>query len=174
VQLSNWVGTDVPIPPETLNTLGTGEFLQRQYINDRTEQPDVNLYLAYLANGRALFNHLPQDCLAGSGWTTVESGPTTLRLPGEADFPANRYLIERGTDRQVVLFWYWAHGRRVASEDWTNLYLVFDALRLKRSDYALIRMNTALQVGEKPEQAERRLLAFAGVVNPLLDNYIPR
>jgi hypothetical protein len=47
VQMSNWVGTDVPIPSETLKTLGAGEFLQREYINDQTEQPDVTLYLAY-------------------------------------------------------------------------------------------------------------------------------
>jgi hypothetical protein len=54
--------------------------------------------------------------------------------------------------------------------DW---YLVFDSLRLNRTDNALIRMNTELRPGEKPEDAERRLLAFAELVNPLLKNYIP-
>jgi len=49
-----------------------------------------------------------------------------------------------------------------------------DSLRLNRRDNALVRINTELRPGEKPDEAERRLLAFAGLVNPLLKNYIPR
>ena len=174
VELSSWVGTDIAIPDETLKSLGPGEYVQRIYKDGMTMEPYVTLYLAYLPNQHALFRHLPQDCLAGSGWLTVESGTTTLALPGDAPFPANRYLITRGSDRQLVLFWYSAHGRRIASENWVDFHLLFDALRWNRSDNALIRMNTELQAGEKPDQAERRLLAFAGLVNPLLKNYIPR
>ena len=96
-----------------------------------------------------------------------------LAFPGDAPFPANRYVIARGDDRQLVMFWYSVRGRRVATQDWMNVYLAFDSLRLSRSDNALIRMNTELQPGEKPEDAERRLLSFAGLVNPLLKNYIP-
>lgn len=171
--LQNWAGADVPIPEEILKTLRPGEFLQRTYRNQSGGGAYVDLYVAYLQNQHALFRHLPQDCLEGSGWTAVESDTTTLALPGEAPFPANRYLIAKGDDRQVVLFWYSARGRRVAREDWMNAYLVFDSLLFNRSDNALIRMNTELQPGEKPEEAERRLLSFAGLVSPLLKNYIP-
>ena len=55
-----------------------------------------------------------------------------------------------------------------------DFYLVLDSLRLNRSDNALVRTNTELQPGEKPEDAEKRLLTFAGLVNPLLNDYIPR
>jgi EpsI family protein len=173
VELRSWTGTDVPIPDETLKRLGAGEFLQRTYKDPVSSSAYVDLYVRYIPNQRALFRHLPQDCLEGSGWTPVESGTTTLALPGDAPFSANRYLIAKGDDRQLVLFWYSARGRRVAREDWMNIYLAFDSVRLNRSDNALIRMNTALQPGEKPEAAERRLLSFAGLVNPLLKNYIP-
>ena len=173
VELKNWVGMDVPIPAEDLKGLGPGEFLQRTYKNQTAGDADVDLYVAYLPNRPALYHHLPQDCLVGSGWLPVESGITTLALPGDAPFPANRYLIARADDRQLVLFWYTAHGRRVASENQMDFYLVLDSLRLNRSDNALVRMNTELRPGEKPEEAGRRLLAFAGLVNPLLKNYIP-
>ena len=174
VQLSNWVGIDVPIPNHDLKSLGPGEFLQRRYADEGTQQPAVNLFLAYLPNEHSLFEHLPQNCLSGSGWTTLESGTTSLKFPGETAFEANRYLIARGTDRQVVVFWYWAHGRRVASEGWLNLYLAFDSVRLNRSDNALIRLNTPLRPDEKPEEAEKRLLSFVGLVHPLLNGYVPR
>jgi EpsI family protein len=173
-ELKSWVGVDVPIPGEILASLGPGEFLQRTYKNPTVGGGDVDLYLGYFPNRPALYKHLPQDCLAGSGWAPVESGVTTLAFPGDAPFPANRYLIARGEDRQLVLFWHSAHGRRVANENQMDLYLVLDSLRLNRTDNALIRMNTEIRPGEKPEDAEQRLLAFAGFVNPLLKDYIPR
>jgi EpsI family protein len=173
IALQNWNGTDVPIPEEALKRLRPGEFLQRTYRDQTGGGAYVDLYVAYLLDQHVLFRHLPQDCLEGSGWTPVESGTTTLAFPGEVPFPANRYLIAKGDDRQLVLFWYAARGRRVAGEDWMNFYQVYDSLRLNRSDNAMIRMNTELQPGEKPEEAERRLLSFAGLVSPLLKNYIP-
>jgi len=173
-ELRSWVGTDIPIPAEIRKSIGAGEFLQRTYQNQTTPGAYVDLYLAYLPNRPALDNHLPQDCLGASGWSPVESGITTLAFPGDDAFPANRYLIAKGEDRQLVLFWYSAHGRRIARDDWMDYYLVFNKLRSNRSDSALIRMNTELLRGEKPEEAEQRLLSFAGLVNPLLKNYIPR
>jgi EpsI family protein len=173
LELKNWVGNDVPIPNEILKTLGTGEFLQRTYQDRTSNGPYVDLYVAYLESQQKLIHHLPQDCLEGSGWSPVEVGTTTLAFPGDTPFPANRYLIAKGDDRQLVVFWYSARGRRVANEDWMNAYMALDSLRLNRSDNALIRMNTQLQPGEKPEDAERRLLSFAGLVSPILHNYIP-
>jgi EpsI family protein len=173
LELKPWVGSEVPIPEEIMKTLRPGEFLQRSYQDQNASGSYVDLYVAYLQNQHALFRHLPQDCLEAAGWSPIESGTTTLSLPGEPSFPANRYLIAKGEDRQLVLFWYSVRGRRVAREDRMNTYLVFDSLLFNRSDNALIRMNTALQPGESPEEAERRLLSFAGLVSPLLQNYIP-
>ncbi len=179
IELSSWVGTDIPIPDEILKKLGPGEFLQRTY-QDRTKedqaggQSNVDLYIAYLPNQTVLYRHLPQECLAGAGWLPVESGITNLAFSGDAPFPVNRYLIAKGSDRQLVLFWYSAHGRRVASEDSMEWHLMFDSLRSNRSDNALIRLNTELRPGENPAEAEQRLLSFASLVNPLLKNYIPR
>jgi EpsI family protein len=174
LELRGWSGTDIPIPDEILKSLGPGEFLQRTYRNQTNPGTYVDLYLAYLPNQRSLDNHLPQDCLGASGWSPVAYGITTLAFPGDAPFPANRYLIAKGDDRQLVLFWYSTHGRRIARDDWMDYYLVFKKLRSNRSDSALIRMNTELRPGEKPEEAEQRLLSFAGLVNPLLKNYIPK
>jgi EpsI family protein len=175
LQLGEWVGTDIPIPPETLIKLDRGEFLQRDYLDQNAMGPWVSLYLAYFPNQQAgRRRHSPEDCLAGSGWSTVESSTTTLSLPGFRPFPANRYVITRGSDRQLVLFWYWGRGRGVAREDWADFYLVLDALRLNRSDDALIRVNTPLQPGEEPDAGQRRLLSFAERLSPLVDSYIPR
>jgi EpsI family protein len=175
LQLGEWVGTDIPIAPIILNKLDRGEFLLRDYEDQNRKDFGVGLYLAYFPNQRAgQRRHLPEDCLAGSGWSTLESGTTTLSLPGYPPFPVNRYLIAKGADRQLVFFWFWERGRGVASEDWADFYLVFDSLRLNRNDDALVRINTPLQPDEGPEAGQRRLLSFAEQVSPIVDGYVPR
>ena len=169
IQLRDWVGNDIPIAPEILKKLGQGEFLQRAYEDQVTREPEV--FPNQHAGQR---RHLPEDCLAGSGWSAVESGTTTLSLPGHKPFLANRYLATRGTDRQLVLFWFWGRGRGFASGNWADFYLVFDSLRLNRRDDALIRINTPLQPEEDAGAAQRRLLSFAALISPIVDNYIPR
>jgi EpsI family protein len=173
-QLQSWSGVDVPVPEETLQVLGPGEFLQRTYKDRRAAAPAVDLYLAYLPNYHEWNRHLPQDCIAASGWSRVEAGTTSLAFPGDSAFPANRFVIARGPDRQIVLFWYAARGRRLA-KDRTDIHLAFGSLLSNQSDNTLlIRMNTALLPGEPPVDAEQRLLSFARSANPALNQYIPQ
>jgi EpsI family protein len=86
----------------------------------------------------------------------------------------NRYVIEQGDQRRLVLYWYWAHDRGVASEYWAKYYLVADSIKMNRSDGSLVRITTPMFPSESAEQAERRLLPFASEVFPQLQTYIPR
>ena len=52
----------------------------------------------------------------------------------------NRYVIQKGGSRQLVLYWFQSHGRIVASEYWSKFYLVVDAVRMNRSDGAVLRI----------------------------------
>jgi EpsI family protein len=95
-------------------------------------------------------------------------------MPGHAPFPANRYVIAKGDSKQVVLYWYWAHDRGVASEYWAKYYLVADSIKMNRSDGSLVRITTTLEPGETADAAQQRLLPFVNDVVPQLDGYIPR
>ena len=175
VQLGDWHGTDVALDKDVLSVLGPGDFLLRVYQNESQAQPYVDLFVAYFASQRAGDTiHSPKNCLPGAGWAPVESGQRTLSLPGHGPFPANRYVIAKGDQREVVLYWYWAHDRGVASEYWAKYYLVADSVRTNRSDGALVRLTTQMLPGESTDDAEHRLLPFAGKVVPLLNDYIPR
>jgi EpsI family protein len=83
-------------------------------------------------------------------------------------------VIAKAEARKLVLYWYWAHDRGVASEYWAKFYLVKDAIRMKRSDGALVRITADMLPGETPAAAEQRLRPFTADVIPLLDQYIPR
>jgi EpsI family protein len=95
-------------------------------------------------------------------------------VSGHKPFPANRYLIAKGNERQLVLYWYWAHDRAVASEYAAKFYLVTDSIRMNRSDGSLIRVSTALGPTQDVESAQRLLLSFAGEVVPRINTYVPR
>jgi EpsI family protein len=160
---------------DVLDILGPGDFLQRFYENTSVSQPYVDLFLAYFPSQRAGDTiHSPKHCLPGAGWLPTESSRISISLAGRAAFEANRYVIAKGDERQLVLYWYWAHDRALASEYWAKFYLVADSIRLNRSDGALVRVITPLLPGESAETAQQRLLSFAGNFVPRLDRYIPR
>ena len=174
-QLSDWSGTEIPIPQDVRDVLGSGDFMLRVYRNIAASQPYVDLFVAYFPSQRAGDTiHSPKNCLPGAGWSPIESSRIQVSLPGRAPFVANRYVIAKGSERQLVLYWYWAHDRAVASEYWAKFYLVTDSMRLNRSDGSLIRVTTPLRVGEGVESAQERLLSFSGNVVPIINNYVPR
>lgn len=174
-QLGPWVGTDQTIDKDALEVLGNGEFLLRIYQNHENPQPYADLFIAYYRSQRTGETpHSPQHCLPGSGWTPVENTRVQLSMSGHAPFPVNRYIIAKGDSKQIVLYWFWAHDRGVASEYWNKFYLVADSIRLHRSDGSLIRITSPMEAGETADAAQRRLSPFIDGVLPLLDNYIPR
>lgn len=174
-QVGTWRGTDVEIPKDVREVLGPGDFLLRVYRSDDESKPFTDLFIAYFPTQRAGDTiHSPKNCLPGAGWTPIDSRRITLSVEGHALFIVNRYVIAKGSDRQLVLYWYWAHNRAVASEYWARVYLVTDSIRMNRSDGSLVRITTHMLPGESVDSALQRVLPFTGKVVPLLNQYIPQ
>jgi EpsI family protein len=174
-QLGNWDSTDIALDKQTLEVLGAGDFLERVYQGSSGNLPAIDLFLAYFPSQRTGDTiHSPQHCLPGAGWNPEENSRVMLSLSGHGPFPVNRYVISKAGARKLVLYWYWAHDRGVASEYWAKFYLVKDAIRMNRSDGALVRITTDMFPGETADAAQQRLLPFTSYVVPLLDDYIPR
>jgi exosortase D (VPLPA-CTERM-specific) len=173
-QIGEWTGQDVPLGKDVLDILRPSDYLLRVY-QSSAKTPYIDLFIPYYRSQRAgEAPHSPQHCLPGSGWTPVENEHITLTIPGHVPFPVNRYLITKGDARQLVLYWFWAHDRGVASEYWAKYYLVKDAIRMNRSDGSLVRVTTPMYPGETADAAQQRLLPFITDVVPLLNTYIPR
>jgi EpsI family protein len=92
------------------------------------------------------------------------------------DITVNRYIVQKGLDRQLVLYWYQSHGRVVASEYTSRLYLIRDAIRLNRTDGSLVRVIAPITVGATDDGAAAERLAeeFVRVIFPLLPAYLPQ
>lgn len=173
-QLGGWEGQDYSIDKETLDILGAGEFLARDYARSLNEPP-IGLFIAYFPSQRTGDTiHSPNHCLPGAGWVPTQRSVVQLPRSDGSTFPANRYVVAKAGDRQLVVYWYQAHNRAVASEYWSKYYLVTDSIRMNRSDGALVRLITPILRGETPDAAQARLWNFGGELVPLLDSYIPR
>lgn len=171
----NWQGSGVNIAPDVLRILGPGDFLARSYRNDVGSAPPVDLFIAYFPSQRYGDTiHSPRQCLPGAGWFPVQSGRVTVSLLGREPIPANLYVMAKGFDRELVLYWYWAHNRVVVSEYWAKFYLIEDSIRLRRSDGSLIRVSTELQPGETTAGAQERLVSLLEQIMPGMEAYIPR
>lgn len=172
--LDGWMGRDRPIDPDELRVLGDGEFLLRDYV-PVTQDTWMNLFIAYFATQRTGSTmHSPQNCLPGAGWAPIESGRITLQRESGESVSVNRYVIAKGLDRRLVLYWYQSHGRIVASEYSAKTYLVLDSMRLNRSDGALVRVTTPLTSPEDSAAAEQRAVKFAEMVLRRLGPFIPK
>ena len=177
--IGEWSGRLEPeFSPEVLEVLRVDDYTVRSY---RRPSGVVGLYVGYHATQRQGASiHSPLNCLPGAGWTPMEQGRLTLTVAGTPGGPAraievNRVVIARGLDRQVVLYWYQSHGRIVASEYWGKAYSVYDAIRLNRTDAALVRIVAPVLEGraEGVSAAEREAIAFVEDVFPLLGEYLP-
>jgi EpsI family protein len=156
------------------DVLGPGDFLLRAY-NNTANDKGVSLFIAYFPSQRTGDTiHSPKNCLPGSGWTPVKSDRIIMHVGGHAPFLANRYVIAQGQQRQLVLYWYWAHNRAVASEYAAKFYLISDSIRMHRTDGSLVRVTTPIAENESVESAQQTLLSFSSNVVPLLNTYVPR
>ena len=139
---SGWtMERDVPIEKEVQDILKADDTLNRVYVNP-SGTDFAFLFIAYFKTQRyGQAPHSPKNCLPGSGWEPLETGKETIDVPGwKGPIVTNRYVVEYGDQKSVVLYWYQTHNRIIASEYWAKFWLVVDSIRYRRSDTALVKI----------------------------------
>lgn len=175
--LDGRTATDIPLSQETLDVLGKGVFLSRVYTAPDSQTPTpppVSLFIGYFPTQRSGQSiHSPQNCLPGAGWTFDSSGTIDVDTATTRPMQVGEYLISNGPAKAEVLYWYQSHGRAIANDYKAKLFMLTDAIRLNRTDAALVRIVTPVQPDEPRAAARARALAFAQSLAPLLPTYIP-
>jgi len=168
--LDGWEGRDsAPFADDLVAALGVDDYINRYYV--RGDQRPVALYVGYYASQRQGDTiHSPQNCLPGAGWQPVSSERITLNANG-TPLDVNRYVIQKGLERQAVLYWYQGRGRVVANEYANKAWLMLDAARLRRTNGALVRIITPV-AGTTPAAFDE-LSAFTAALFPRLTAHLP-
>jgi EpsI family protein len=172
-EIGDWVLVrEQRIDDHTMAVLQVDDYIMRTYSNSKYQT--VSLYIGYFKTQKeGKNNHSPRQCLPGAGWYALETAPVMLRVtdhdPGQ--IPVNRYLMLKGNDTELFLFWYHGRGRQIASEYLTKVYLIWDKLTKNRTDGALIRINSSASSG--PGEALQSQAEFIRSFYPILSKYIP-
>ena len=163
-------GVDQILDDETLKVLRASDYLLRDYRKSNGQA--ANFCVGYYASQRTgATYHSPLNCLPGSGWTLSEPGKATVALPDGTSFVANKYVIQNGEYKSLMIYWYQGRGRNVASEYWGKVYTVLDSVRLRRSDGAMVRVT--VPIGDSEARAEQAAIEFATAASAVLPEFVP-
>ena len=165
-------GADTRFDAATEQVLRADDYLSRDFRRG-TDGAFANFYVGYYASQRSgATYHSPLNCLPGAGWTMSEPGLVRVTpAGGGAPFEANRYIVENGGNRQLLVYWYHGRGRAVASEYWGKVYTVLDSVRRRRSDGGMVRV--MVPVGDDEGAALRAATDLAAQAAPQLSAFLP-
>jgi EpsI family protein len=146
-----------PIDDYTQNLLKADDTLTRTYAGPS----NLELFVAFFKTQRAgVTPHSPKMCLPANGWAEESAGLISVNVPGErAAIPVNRYVVAKDGQRKLVLYWYQNQHRVMTSEYLSKIYLIYDSLRYRRSDEALVRVITDIG-GSGDAGAEQHAIQF--------------
>lgn len=178
--LGSWqlVQTGV-IEQEVLDVLKADDILNGVYCGSaspdcpKTGQGAANLFVAAFRtqrNGKT--PHSPKNCLPGSGWERISAGEMTIDVGRAAPITVNRYVVAYGSQRDLVLYWYQSRDRVVADEYKAKFWVMADAIRLNRTDTALVRVIVPL-ANKDEAKAQATATDFVRSFYSTLLDYLP-
>ncbi len=170
--LGDWKqkGDAIRFSVETESVLRTSDYVMREYVRDGRL---ANLYIGYYASQKTgATYHSPQNCLPGSGWEMKKPEIVTIKTSDGKSFEANRYIIENGKYKEVMLYWYQGRGRTQSSEYYDKIYTVLDSVTRRRSDGSMVRVMTS--AGSSEADATKAAVELAAEVSEKLSAHVPQ
>jgi EpsI family protein len=161
------------VDAETQAVLQADDTLTRTYASPKFQQPP-NLFVAFFKTQRTgKAPHSPKNCLPGSGWEPSREDHLNVVVSDFAQpIEVNRYVVARGEERSVVLYWYQSQRRVVASEYRAKMWTVADAIRYNRTDTALVRVVVPI-LGNDEKTAEQVAVEFVQAFFGTLRRHLP-
>jgi len=140
---------NLSLTPGEARAAGVHDYLLREYRPAADSAYAFSVYIGYYpeqTQGRTI--HSPKNCLPGSGWESLGSREVLVPAAGR-DVPVNRYVLQKGDERALVLYWYQGRGRVEANEYRVKWDLLRDSALRGRSEEALVRIVVPIRRGEE-------------------------
>ena len=172
-EIENWkASSDMALEQEVLSALQPDDYLARTYVSS-TDPHAISFFVGYFnsrRDGRA--PHSPQWCLPGAGWKSLSVETVYVPIPQmRSSVPINEYLIEKGMNKELVLYWYHQGGRTVANEVVAQVYSLPDLIFHSRTDTALVRIIVPVS-GNDIAGARASGINFVQAAFPLIRKHI--
>jgi EpsI family protein len=174
MRFGDWQGRRDSLEGVYSDALNLDDYVLADYVG--ADGSAVNLYIPYYDSqrkGEAV--HSPRSCLPGGGWQmrAFDQRLLTGVIAQGRPLRVNRALIELGSQRELVYYWFQQRGRVIDNEFAVKGWIFWDALTRHRTDGAMIRVVTALPASSSEADADSRITSFIGKMTPVLDRYVP-
>lgn len=162
------------VDAETMEVLKADDVVTRWYGNP-SYRDIASLFIAYFGTQRSgKTPHSPKNCLPGAGWLPIVNDRIYVDIPGSpAKLEANRYIVARGDDKSLVIYWYHTRFRTIADEYQAKFYTVLDSIRHNRSDTAVVKVTIPIRGERTEEQATEMARDFIRTIYPQLGPFFP-
>lgn len=167
LELGEWrIVRQMDMDADTRDQLQPDDYLIRDY-RQASSGVTANLFIAWYRSQRGgRVPHSPRNCLPAHGWTSTRGGAIPIVIPGKTKpISVNRYLVTKGEERAVVIYWYQTAARDIAGEYEAGIYQILDTVRLNRSDTALVRVVAPVEFADETS-VERAAIRFVETVYP--------
>src|SRR5262249_50910082 len=105
-QSGSWRRTETQaLDPRALKLLKPDDYLSRTYVNE--QGVPAFLFIAYYGSQRnGQTYHSPQNCLPGAGWAKLRHERLHVGHGQAGQGEINYYLIGKGGEKMLTLYWY--------------------------------------------------------------------
>ncbi len=172
MEIGKWQGTRSYLSQEILDALWAEDYVNAVFTSKDTPNVIYMLIPYYEQQGTGNTAHAPQSCLLGGGWKIEQSQTTKMMVP-DREIDVGMMVMSKGNHRMLASYFFLQRGRVIVSPWWNKYYLMLDALKLGRTDGALIRVEMHMPAGENREDAKKMLEDFIVELWPLLPDYVP-
>ena len=144
-RVDEFTGTDITLSEDEVRVAGVSNYVLREYTRADAQlaasaSPSFSVYVGYYeSQTQGSTIHSPKNCLPGAGWEALQSQTVEIATPAGV-IPANRYLLRRGDQQALVVYWYQGRGRVEADEYLVKAQLLRDAAFRGRTEEALVRI----------------------------------
>ncbi len=160
------------VDKETQEVLKADDLMSRVYKSSSTGATASLFVAAFRTQRNGKAPHSPKNCMPGAGWTQLSSVNYPIDVGLAAPIVVNRYVIVHGDERELVLYWYQSRDRVVADEFKAKFWVVADAMRLNRTDTALVRVIVGIN-NNNEDAATNVATDFVRSFFGTLHNYLP-
>jgi len=171
-RIGNWIGKEGHFDQRIYDILRVDDSFLGHY---RTvDGHHVQLYIGYFKTQRQGEQiHSPKNCLPGAGWNIVRTSLEDLVIPNTnpGKIRVVKLYLEKGDQRQLVLYWFQSRGRFIHSEYKRKIYLVWDAILKNRTDGSFIRLIAPIDKDEA--DTTEHITSFAQQLIPIVSEYVP-
>ena len=173
MEIGPWQGTPENFSEQIYDVLGVDDSILATYRS--STGGSIHLYVGfYQSQKEGELIHSPKNCLPGSGWNITKTAIVPINVSVNNEkliIDAIRLWLEKGPQKQIVLYWFQSRGRIISSEYMQKIWLVIDSITKRRTDGSFVRFIAPVE-GSEAETIER-MKGFIREVFPYLVEYIP-